>query len=297
VEALDFELEDYYVIDKAALEAAWLPGVIPHPDQGPEDAYSRPDSHLPPLHRLVGPEDEADGQDSSRKLATIDIVAYLDRVYPLTEARWVRTGDVDGWIAQMTGQGVGNKDENPGWRGKIEVVDPDPVSLVVFFLWDFTEILTLPGSAVLLQPPTFEHALMTWRESSTIASKADLERFCATQMSNIDNIVEVLLRIIRGEHRTDRPFPQTPQPASVTALAANLGVPYPEHQTHVSLATYSLFKLAVDTAVQAGLGREAIDRKVSEIVRALPYSLLFKALETMAKEFLAGHHPPPRGAR
>jgi hypothetical protein len=129
---------------------------------------------------------------------------------------------------------------------------------------------------------------MTWRESSAIAAKADLERFSTIHMSNIENVLEVLLRIIRGDHRADRAFSQ-PQPTSVAALAASLGVPYPEHQTHVSLATYSLFKLAIDTAVQAGLGREAIDRKVSEIVRALPYSLLFKALDTMAKEFLAGH--------
>jgi hypothetical protein len=138
---------------------------------------------------------------------------------------------------------------------------------------------------------------MTWRESSTVAARPDLERFSTTHMANIENVLEVLLRIIRGDHRSDRTFAQPTQPASVAALAASLGVPYPEHQTHVSLATYSLFKLAIDTAVQAGIGRETIDRKVSEIVRALPYSLLFKALDTMAREFLAGHGHDHPGAR
>jgi hypothetical protein len=130
VEALDFDQDDYYVIDRAALEAAWTPdttaGVVPHPEQGPEDAYSRLDLHLPPLHRLVASDNE--GPNMRYEVASFDIIAHLDRVFPLTEARWVRTGDVDGWIAQMTGQGIGNKDDIRGWRGKIEVVDPDPVS-------------------------------------------------------------------------------------------------------------------------------------------------------------------------
>lgn len=82
-------------------------------------------SHLPPLTRFV-PEK-----------ASFTIKAFLDRVNPLTEARWVKTGDVEGWINQLDG----SSSRTPGaaaeerrehavalWRGKISVADPEPVS-------------------------------------------------------------------------------------------------------------------------------------------------------------------------
>ena len=57
----------------------------------------------------------------------ITIAAYLDRMNPLTEARWVKTGDVEAWIAQLAvTNGTASK-----WKGKITVSDPDPVSLLV----------------------------------------------------------------------------------------------------------------------------------------------------------------------
>jgi hypothetical protein len=105
-------------------------------------------------------------------------------------------------------------------------------------------------------------------------------------MQHPDNIVEVLLRIIRGDARVDRPhhIPPPLQPPAVSKLARQLEAPYPSHQTHVSLATLHLYRLALSLAGPEG--KAEVERKVGEIVRALPYHLIFRVLDSMAKEVL-----------
>ena len=59
------------------------------------------------------------------------LTAYLDKDRPLSEPRWVKTGDVQDWLKSMFGRmfwAAGDAAE-AGWEKKIEVVDPDPVRL------------------------------------------------------------------------------------------------------------------------------------------------------------------------
>ena len=57
------------------------------------------------------------------------LIAHLDRQRPLSEPRWVKTGDVQEWLKSMFGRMFWVAgDAAGGWEKKISVVDPDPVS-------------------------------------------------------------------------------------------------------------------------------------------------------------------------
>lgn len=127
VESLDVEADDYVVMDRTALAQAWDPS-----DDGEDE--SQLDPLLPPLHRLLinseSATDSTSAQATSFSHETITIVAQLDRLNPLTEARWVKTGDVDNWILSLgiaNGANPKDTDRLSEWRNKIKVVDPDPV--------------------------------------------------------------------------------------------------------------------------------------------------------------------------
>jgi hypothetical protein len=58
------------------------------------------------------------------------LTAYLDKDRPLSEPRWVKTGDVQDWLKSMFGRMFWVAGEAAdGWEKKIEVVDADPVSI------------------------------------------------------------------------------------------------------------------------------------------------------------------------
>lgn len=61
---------------------------------------------------------------------TVDLTAYLDRNKPLSEPKWVRTGDIEDWLTAVFISKPSSGPEGRGaWAGKIEVTDPDPVRL------------------------------------------------------------------------------------------------------------------------------------------------------------------------
>ncbi|KAK4049504.1 hypothetical protein OIO90_005455 [Microbotryomycetes sp. JL221] len=277
IEALDQETDDFYVIDRFSLEHAWSKE---DPVTGDEHAASADtsatDPLLPPLHHLLKEAELSnDGTVKHEGLAftpgfkrdQITIVAHLDRANPLTEARWVKTGEVEQWIISLgltNGQDP-RKDKLSEWRGKIAVVDPDA-------------------------PPTIEHTLKSWATSSTIGNFDERKKFIEIHMADIDNVVEILLRLTRG----DRPGPtyasaSSPSQAnSVGVLAATLSAPYPDSQTQVSLAVLAMFRLSVETAEKAGLDKQEIYKQVSDIVRNVPSTLQNKALDGMFKEYRSG---------
>ena len=45
-----------------------------------------------------------------------------------------------------------------------------------------------------------------------------------------------------------------------------------------------MFRLSVDTAVKAGIPKEEVEKQVGEIVRGIPYHLIFKSLDGMWRE-------------
>lgn len=98
-------------------------------------------------------------------------------------------------------------------------------------------------------------------------------------------VFEILLRLTRGERPTPSHYTAPPQPSSVGALAATLSAPYADSQTQVSLAVLSMFRLSMDSATKAGIPKEEIEKQVGDVIRGIPYHLIFKSLDTMFKEY------------
>lgn len=307
VEALDQEIDDYVIMDRAVLEAAWnaegsnsklgttksgLAGKAEDPEAkkdendqetlADEDYDVIHDPLLPPLHRLFisslqqnlptdgGEKTTQDASEDQQKSGlkvipsfkqnTVLIVAKLDTLNPLTEAKWVRTGDVDSWISQMTGRIFKPEDQTEcGWRRKITVVDPDP-------------------------PPTIQHLLDTWLTTSTSGSIETRQRFIDRHVSkNVDIIIEILLRVVRSGTTSSSHHHTNPMPL-IVQQAATLRAPYPEQQTQVSLAVLGLYRLSIETALEAGVPIEKVIKKATDIVRSLPYRLAFSALDGIYKD-------------
>jgi len=62
--------------------------------------------------------------------STLILTVYLDTTRPLSEPKWVKTGDIQDWLKSMFGRMFWVAGEAAeGWEKKIHVVDPDPVSL------------------------------------------------------------------------------------------------------------------------------------------------------------------------
>ncbi len=81
-------------------------------------------------------EPPADGDETVPPFSTANLplstvlTAYLDKARPLSEPRWVKTGDVQDWLKSMFGRMFwAAGDAADGWEKKIEVVDADPVGL------------------------------------------------------------------------------------------------------------------------------------------------------------------------
>lgn len=133
-------------MDRASLEHAWRTREEATASEGSDVAAIDP--LLPPLHRLLDDHAAAPLQGSGLVIAPgfnkdhITIIAHLDRSNPLTEARWVKTGDVDGWITTLSIDA--KSDVVSEWKSKITVADPDPVSFFAGFAARLPASETLP---------------------------------------------------------------------------------------------------------------------------------------------------------
>ncbi|OBZ71914.1 hypothetical protein A0H81_08263 [Grifola frondosa] len=64
------------------------------------------------------------------------LIAYLDRAHPLSEARWVKSGDVQEWLRSIFGRMFWvSGDAADGWEKRIEIADPDPAPTI----WNLLE--------------------------------------------------------------------------------------------------------------------------------------------------------------
>ena len=64
----------------------------------------------------------------------VTLLVHLDRARPLSEPKWVKSGDVQEWLRSMFGRMIWLAgDVAGGWENKIEVVDPDPVSFYLCY--------------------------------------------------------------------------------------------------------------------------------------------------------------------
>ncbi|KAJ3560027.1 hypothetical protein NP233_g11101 [Leucocoprinus birnbaumii] len=220
-----------------------------------DSSNSSSDSTLPPFWKLVLP-------------ATVTLYLYLDTDRPLSEPKWAKTGDVQEWLRSMFGRMFWVAgDAAEGWEKKIQVVDPDP-------------------------PPTIWTVLDGWATNSTAGVIAERQKFLKTHMTEIDNVLEILLRLVRGERAT--PFSQsTPTlsgPSIVGPLLSALtpGSAHASQQTHVSLAVLAMFRMTVEYAQKAvgdEKGKKEAEERVGEIIRCLPSHLIYKSLDGIFKEW------------
>ncbi|KAI9001144.1 hypothetical protein BD414DRAFT_511728 [Trametes punicea] len=193
------------------------------------------------------------------------LVLYLDKEKPLSEPRWVKTGDVQEWLRSMFGRMFWVAgDAADGWEKRIEVVDPDPA-------------------------PTIWTVLESWASNSNVGQPTERQRFLRTHMTETDNVLEILLRLVRGERSSfTQNAPLAPPSVSGPLLSAlSPGSAHGAQQTHVSLAVLALFRLAVEYAVRAAddKGKAEAEERVGEIIRSLPSHLVYKSLDGIFKEW------------
>jgi 20S proteasome subunit alpha 6 len=110
-------------------------------------------------------------------------------------------------------------------------------------------------------------------------------------MSETENVLEILLRLVRGERATPISH-SSPAVASGSLSGPLLSALTPEsahgsQQTHVSLAVLAMFRMTLEYAKMAGgdkVKAEAEER-IGEIIRCLPSHLLHKSLDGIFHEW------------
>jgi len=180
-------------------------------------------------------------------------------------------------------------DAAEGWEKKIDVVDPDPVRFLAVSL-------TIWGSDLASlwnrQAPTIWTVLEGWSVNSPIGTLTERQRFLRTHMTDTDNILEILLRLVRGERAT--PFSQSAPTISAPSISGPLlsalsqGSAHGAQQTHVSLAVLAMFRMTVEYAKKAlgsEKGKSEVEERVGEIIRCLPSHLIYKSLDGIFKEW------------
>lgn len=111
-------------------------------------------------------------------------------------------------------------------------------------------------------------------------------------MTETDNMLEILLRLVRGERATafqNAPSISAPSVSGVLASALTPGSAHGAQQTHVSLAVLALFRMAVEYAqkIKGDEGRGEVETRMGEIIRCLPLHLVHKSLDGIFKEWKA----------
>ncbi|KAF9534962.1 hypothetical protein CPB83DRAFT_866259 [Crepidotus variabilis] len=198
---------------------------------------------------------------------SLQMNVYLDTARPLSEPKWAKSGDVQDWLKSMFGRMFWVAgDAADGWEKKIQVVDPDP-------------------------PPTIWTVLDGWAANSPVGALNERQRFLKTHLSEVDNLLEILLRLVRGERAT--PFSHSAPTISAPSVSGPLlsaltpGSAHATQQTHVSLAVLAILRMATEFAEKASgeEGKKQVEERVGEIIRCLPSHLLYKSLDGIFKEW------------
>ncbi|KAJ6599369.1 hypothetical protein DFH09DRAFT_1271908 [Mycena vulgaris] len=192
----------------------------------------------------------------------ITLLVYLDTARPLSEPKWVKTGDIPEWLKSLFGRMfwfAGDAAES--WEKKIVVSDPDP-------------------------PPTLTTVLEGWSVASSAGTLTERQRFLKTHLTEIDNVLEILLRLVRGDRAA---LAQTPAPTLSGPLLSALtpGSAHGSQQTPVSLAVLAMFRMTVEYANKAAgdKGKADVEERLGEIIRCLPPSQIHKSLDAIFKEW------------
>jgi 20S proteasome subunit alpha 6 len=108
--------------------------------------------------------------------------------------------------------------------------------------------------------------------------------------SSIDNILEILLRLVRGERASHHPnqyahTSHSPLHSALGSAVSSPNAPHAAQQTHVSLAVLAIFRMSAEYAEKAGEETGKVEERVGEIVRALPQHLIYKSLDGIFREW------------
>ncbi|TIB72857.1 hypothetical protein E3Q18_03395 [Wallemia mellicola] len=150
------------------------------------------DKSIPPFQKLVAQSSrETVDQEGLPQLTneTMLIECSLETNQPLTEARWVRNGNVEEWIEQTVSGAAFNAYKNyiakqqnmsarVGWHGKIKVLDPDP-------------------------PPTMVSRMNNWAKTSSTFSFKERQKFLVWWFGIDENLIVQLEPKDKGTKNND----------------------------------------------------------------------------------------------
>lgn len=227
-----------------------------------EELYSgEATDSIPPLHKALAPA----------SVTSLTLTVYLNKKRPLSEPKWCRTDSANEWLAEQ----FGSKSQH-GWRGKLEIVDPDPVRKVAIHSSH--------------QAPTLQTILETWASLTTAGSTSSRSEFTKSLLSDPNDLLEILLRLTRGDRNpTYTSASSNTQSANASgsplATAIRSDSPYASHQTHVSLAILAMYRLTTDYAAKAGEKSEVVNEKVADIIKSLPSGMIHRSLDGMFREW------------
>ena len=113
---------------------------------------------------------------------------------------------------------------------------------------------------------------------------SDRKTFTQTLQSDPNDLLEILLRLTRGERN---PTASTSGTSSLGPLATAIRAdsPFASHQTHVSLAILAMYRLTTDYAAKAGEKSEVVNEKISDIIKSLPSGMIHRSLDGLFKEW------------
>jgi 20S proteasome subunit alpha 6 len=144
-----------------------------------------------------------------------------------------------------------------------------------------------------VQAPTIWTILEGWASNSLAGTQTERQRFLRTHLTETDNILEILLRLVRGERATafagSGAAISAPSVSGPLLSALSPGSAHGAQQTHVSLAVLAMFRMTVEYAKKAlgDKGKGEVEERVGEIIRCLPSHLLYKSLDGIFKEWKA----------
>ena len=124
-------------------------------------------------------------------------------------------------------------------------------------------------------PPTLNQILESWSTSSSLSSSQRRTTFIESLLSEPADLLEILLRLTRGDRNPTVPL----------ASAIRADSPFATHQTHVSLAILAMYRLTTDYATQAGVEAEVVNEKIGDIIKSLPSGMIVRSLDGMFKEW------------
>ncbi|KAG9002902.1 hypothetical protein FRB90_011290 [Tulasnella sp. 427] len=203
----------------------------------------------------------------TNKPIRLRLLLYLDKEKPLSEPKWVKTGDIEDWLKTMFGPVKTGPQTYASWSGKISIVDPDP-------------------------PPNVYALVDSWVQHSMVGPPKERRRFINEHIkSHFDNVFEVLLRMIRREGGQPTSVPSGSPLAS--ALPAN-SIHASQH-THASLAVLSLYRLTTEYATLAGVDGKTLETRIGQLIRSLPPAQVYKSLDSMFKDWMAVQKKPVNG--